>query len=131
MTHDEINKFLAEIMGKCWHECGPGPRGDFKDPPPYACPKCGEWATDFQGRYCSPERLNPNFFQSAQFVEWMQWAGKQKWFWNMRAELAADYYEKAEGREWDKTLMSFYHIFYTDPEWSLEKQVEWLKKEGK
>ena len=89
MSKEEINKYLTEAMGECWHEYKSGE---------CTCIKCGMFpesgTTALVG---TPENSvkhhilkRPNFFTWQGFGKLWEWATKQKW-WKKFEQLKFEY----------------------------------------
>lgn len=78
MSNENINKYLTETMGECWHkEVKKAPN------PEYSICNCGE-------RYHWTEASCPNnnFFTWQEFGKLWEWATKQEWWDNFLMEIS-------------------------------------------
>jgi hypothetical protein len=73
---DQINKFLTEQMGECWHDRMVPSDGGVR------CYKCKAWFTSrYIDRFNSGE-YNTNFFTWVGFGKLWEWAQAQEWWTN-------------------------------------------------
>ncbi len=91
-TNEEINKFLTEQMGDCWHELEPelGRVYFMKATGGSRCVKCDAYwnHNSHTSRYNSqynrnevyPEKVNLDFFTWEGFGKLWEWAQKQEWW---------------------------------------------------
>ena len=83
MTNEEINKYLTEQKGECWHVINQ------PDHTPYWCCKCESYFNDFH---------TPDFFTPEGFFKAWNWATEQEW-WTMFlfSHFHGDYMEAIHG----------------------------------
>lgn len=78
MSNEEINKYLTEVMGECWHDCRL--TGDsIHTVMRVVCKKCNTVMAE-EGRDLYRTNPNNNFFTWQGFGKLWEWATKQEWW---------------------------------------------------
>ena len=74
MSNEDINKYLTEAMGECWHDYLKLLNDDHSGSPHFICKKCDEhhYSWDYQ---------HSDFFTWQGYGKLWEWATKQEWWW--------------------------------------------------